>query len=238
MRIQRSTLVGTAVALALFGGNLPQVARADGQISPAQGQRKPGAVHASPSGSRGSAGAQASRSEAGAQPVASPSASEETNVLNPIVVTGSAYPERRFDVSYAINSLTADKIKELAPSSYSDLLGDVPGIQVESTGGDAENVTRVRGIPGDRTGLIVEQDGLPLWPQTDGLYFNSTDGMNRFDLMTQRVEIVRGGPAPIYASSATAIANNITVTGGPTAKGAAELTLGDTGLYRADVYQS
>jgi iron complex outermembrane recepter protein len=194
---------------------------------------------ASANGSDGSADNQASESNGRPQPVASsPSASEETNVLNPIVVTGSAYPERRFDVSYAINSLTADKIKELAPSSYSDLLGDVPGIQVESTGGEAENVTRVRGIPGDRTGLIVEQDGLPLWPQTDGLFFDSTDGMNRFDLMTQRVEIVRGGPAPVYASSATAIANNITVSGGPIAKGAAELTLGDTGLYRADVYQS
>ena len=229
MRIGRSTLVGTAVAMALFGANFPAGAQqqptandANGQSSTAHGQRKPGAAPADSSGQRGATSA----------------SSDESSALNPVVVTGSAYPERRFNVSYAVNSLSARKIKELAPSSYSDLLGDVPGIQVESTGGDAENVTRVRGIPGDRTGLIVEQDGLPLWPQTDGLYFNSTDGMNRFDLMTQRVEIVRGGPAPIYASSATAIANNITVTGGPTAKGAAELTLGDTGLYRADIYQS
>ncbi|HET9106771.1 MAG TPA: TonB-dependent receptor [Steroidobacteraceae bacterium] len=229
--------MGTAVALALFGGNLPPVAHADGQSNPAQGRRGSGATLASSNGSSGSAARRASNTEVG-RARARPSTTEETNTLDPIVVTGSAYPERRFNVSYAVNSLSAKKIKELAPSSYSDLLGEVPGIQVESTGGDAENVTRVRGIPGDRTGLIVEQDGLPLWPQTDGLYFNSTDGMNRFDLMTERVEIVRGGPAPIYASSATAIANNITVSGGPVSKGAAELTLGDTGLYRGDVYQS
>lgn len=62
--------------------------------------------------------------------------------------------------------------------------------------------------------------------------------MNRYDLMTERVEIVRGGPAPIYASSAAAIANNITVSGGPVARGKAQLTLGDTGLYRLDAMQS
>ncbi|RAX29028.1 TonB-dependent receptor, partial [Enterococcus sp. HPCN18] len=41
-----------------------------------------------------------------------------------------------------------------------------------------------------------------------------------------------------YASSAAAIANNITVTGGPQARGKAQVTLGDTGLYRLDAMQS
>ncbi|ESQ83639.1 hypothetical protein ABENE_20215 [Asticcacaulis benevestitus DSM 16100 = ATCC BAA-896] len=155
-----------------------------------------------------------------------------------VVVTGSARPQRRFDVSYAVNSLSAEAIQKLAPKSYADLMGSVPGIQVETTGGEAQNVTRLRGIPGDRFGMIVQQDGLALYPQSDGFFFNSGEGMNRFDLMTQRVEIVRGGPAPIYGSGASAIINNITVTGSAQTKGEAQLTLGDTGLYRADVYQS
>ncbi|WP_287460519.1 TonB-dependent receptor plug domain-containing protein, partial [Sphingomonas sp.] len=155
-----------------------------------------------------------------------------------IIVTGSARAQRRFDVSYAINSLSQANVEKIAPKSYADLLGTVPGIQVEATGGEVQNITRVRGIPTDRGYLIFQQDGLPLYHEIDGVFFNSGEGMNRYDLMTERVEIVRGGPAPIYASSAAAIANNITVSGGPQARGKAQVTLGDTGLYRLDAMQS
>ncbi|WP_184017397.1 TonB-dependent receptor domain-containing protein [Sphingobium boeckii] len=155
-----------------------------------------------------------------------------------IIVTGAARAQRRFDVSYAVNSLSQEDVQRIAPKNFADLLSTVPGIQVEATGGEVQNITRVRGIPTDRGYLIFQQDGLPLYHEIDGQFFNSGEGMNRFDLMTERVEIVRGGPAPIYASSAAAIANNITVTGGPESRGKAQITLGDTGLYRLDAMQS
>ncbi|MES1984295.1 MAG: TonB-dependent receptor [Pseudomonadota bacterium] len=169
-------------------------------------------------------------------PSAAPDADAEPQ--SDIVVTGSARAHRRFDVSYAVNSLSVDEVQRIAPKNFADLLGTVPGIQVEATGGEVQNITRVRGIPTDRGYLIFQQDGLPLYHEIDGVFFNSGDGMNRYDLMTERVEIVRGGPAPIYASSAAAIANNITVTGGPESRGKAQITLGDTGLYRLDAMQS
>lgn len=171
------------------------------------------------------------------QPATGPEA-EDADEQTDIVVTGSARAQRRFDVSYAVNSLSQDEVEKIAPKSFADLLGTVPGIQVEATGGEVQNITRVRGIPTDRGYLIFQQDGLPLYHEVDGVFFNSGEGMNRFDLMTERVEIVRGGPAPIFASSAAAIANNITVTGGPEARGRAQITLGDTGLYRLDAMQS
>jgi len=155
-----------------------------------------------------------------------------------IIVTGTARPQRRFDVSYAVNSLSQKDISKLAPRSYSDLVASVPGIQVESSGGEAQEITRVRGLPGDRFGFVVQQDGMPLYHDINGDIFNSGDGMNRLDLMTDRVEIVRGGPAPIYASYAAAIANNITVSGTQQAKGAAQITVGEGSLYRLDAMQS
>lgn len=155
-----------------------------------------------------------------------------------IIVTGAARAQRRFDVSYAVNSLGQEDVQRIAPKSFADLLGTVPGIQVEATGGEVQNVTRVRGIPTDRGYLIFQQDGLPLYHEIDGVFFNSGEGMHRFDLMNERVEIVRGGPAPIYASSAAAIANNILVTGDESPRGKAQLTLGDTGLYRLDAMQA
>ncbi len=176
--------------------------------------------------------------EQDATQTAAPETEAEETAQSDIVVTGSARAQRRFDVSYAVNSLGQDEVQRIAPKNFADLLGTVPGIQVEATGGEVQNITRVRGIPTDRGYLIFQQDGLPLYHEIDGVFFNSGEGMNRFDLMTERVEIVRGGPAPIYASSAAAIANNITVSGGPDARGKAQLTLGDTGLYRLDAMQS
>ena len=79
-----------------------------------------------------------------------------------IIVTGSARAQRRFDVSYAVNSLSQADVQKIAPKSFADLLGTVPGIQVEATGGEVQNITRVRGIPTDRGYLIFQQDGLPL----------------------------------------------------------------------------
>ena len=167
-----------------------------------------------------------------------PRKADENAMESDIIVTGAARAQRRFDVSYAVNSLSQDEIQRIAPKNFAELLGTIPGIQVEATGGEVQNITRVRGIPTDRGYLIFQQDGLPLYHEIDGVFFNSGEGMNRFDLMTERVEVVRGGPAPIFASSAAAIANNITVTGSDVSRGKAQVTLGDTGLYRLDLMQS
>ncbi|MDQ2819766.1 MAG: TonB-dependent receptor [Pseudomonadota bacterium] len=154
-----------------------------------------------------------------------------------VVVTGSARPQRRFDVSYAVNSLSQADIQKLAPQNMADLLGKMPGIQVEATGGEVQNVTRVRGIPTDDGYALFQQDGLPLMTEINGFYFRG-DSMNRYDLMTKTIEIVRGGPASIYASQAAAIVNSTTVTGTDTNKGKAQVTVGTTGLKRLDMVQS
>lgn len=154
-----------------------------------------------------------------------------------VVVTGSARPQRRFDVSYAVNSLSQADIQKLAPQNMADLLGKMPGIQVEATGGEVQNVTRVRGIPTDDGYALFQQDGLPLMTEINGFYFRG-DSINRYDLMTKTMEIVRGGPASIYASQAAAIVNSTTVTGTDTTKGKAQVTVGTTGLKRLDMVQS
>lgn len=155
-----------------------------------------------------------------------------------VIVTGSAKAQRRFDVSYAVNLLRGQNIAEIAPLNYADLLSTIPGIQVEATGGEVQNITRVRGIPTDRGYLIFQQDGLPFYPEIDGYFFNAGDGMNRTDLMTGRVEVMRGGSSPVYASSAAAISNNILVEGSDTSSGKVQLTIGDTNFYRGDIMQS
>ncbi|TFW16350.1 TonB-dependent receptor [Duganella callida] len=177
-------------------------------------------------------------SPAFAQQAAAPAAPvAESGEVESVVVTGSARPQRRFDVSYAVNALSQNEVQKLAPQNIADLLGKLPGIQVEATGGEVQNITRVRGIPTDDGLALFQQDGLPLFTEINGFFFRG-DSLNRYDLMTKTVEVVRGGPAPIYASQAAAIVNSSTVTGTDQTRGKAQVTLGTTGLARLDLYQS
>ncbi|WCP13993.1 Vitamin B12 transporter BtuB [Sphingobium sp. AntQ-1] len=154
-----------------------------------------------------------------------------------IIVTGSTRAQRRFDVSYAINTISNEDIEKIAPVNFADLIGQLPGFQTEITGGEVQNIYRIRGLPNDGGFVSFQQDGLPLFHENDGVFFRG-DAILKQDLMTDHVEVVRGGPAPVYASYSGAIINAITVTGNDVARGKAQLTLGDTGLYRLDAYQA
>ncbi|SNS15889.1 Outer membrane receptor proteins, mostly Fe transport [Sphingomonas laterariae] len=154
-----------------------------------------------------------------------------------IVVTGSTRAQRRFDVSYAINTLSPVDVEKIAPVNFADLIGQLPGFQTEITGGEVQNIYRIRGLPNDGGFVSFQQDGLPLFHENDGVFFRG-DAILKQDLMTDRVEVVRGGPAPVYASYSGAIINAITVTGSDEHRGKAQITLGDTGLYRLDAYQA
>jgi iron complex outermembrane receptor protein len=161
----------------------------------------------------------------------------EDGSLNEIVVTGSNRAQRQFDASYAVSVLNQETVQKLAPTNISDLISRAPGIYSESTGGEVQNVYRLRGIPDEGSFVAIQEDGVSLYPENSGTFFK-TEGLTRFDLMTEQVEIVRGGPSPIYSSNAAAIVNFKTRHGTPTSKGAVRATVGDTELYRLDGYYS
>jgi len=167
---------------------------------------------------------------------AAPAAADETKG-DDIIVTGSTRAERRFDVSYAVNTISQEDVEKIAPVNFADLIGQLPGFQTEITGGEVQNIYRIRGLPNDGGFVSFQQDGLPLFHENDGVFFRG-DAILKQDLMTDHVEVVRGGPAPVYASYSGAIVNAITVTGSEEARGKAQVTLGDTGLYRLDAYQA
>ena len=166
-----------------------------------------------------------------------PSAAASDTTASDIIVTGSTRAERRFDVSYAVNTISQEDFEKIAPVNFADLIGQLPGFQTEITGGEVQNIYRIRGLPNDGGFVSFQQDGLPLFHENDGVFFRG-DAILKQDLMTDHVEVVRGGPAPVYASYSGAIINAITVTGDETPRGKAQLTLGDTGLYRLDAYQA
>lgn len=121
-----------------------------------------------------------------------------------IVVTGRAVeaPLRETELSYAVTRIDAATLARKGPLSTADLFTQIPGFWVESTGGEASNNVRSRGIPTDGySSVALLEDGLPV--QYDGgLGYLNTDQIFRADSTVDRVEAVRGGPSAIFMPNA------------------------------------
>ncbi len=108
----------------------------------------------------------------------------------------------RLDSSYAVTRLNASAIDMSGALSAADLLKAVPGLWVESSGGEASNNIRARGIPRDGySSIAVLEDGLPV-QHDPGLGYLNADQSFRIDDTLSAVEVVRGGPAAVFASNA------------------------------------
>lgn len=158
-----------------------------------------------------------------------------------VVVTGSAKRTLKKDSTYTINTLSAEEIRKLAPISTADMLQNVPGIFAEgSTAGEASNNITVRGLPVTGGYRYAPQliDGLP-WYEEPEVPFMNNDVAVRDDLMTKRVEVVKGGTGGIlYSNGLGATVNHITRTGGQKFEGGYKLEIADYNFVRNDLFVS
>ncbi|MFA5964532.1 MAG: TonB-dependent receptor [Sphingomonas sp.] len=156
-----------------------------------------------------------------------------------IVVTGRVGTSQREKtaLSYAFSAISRDDLDREAPASTAELFRQVPGFWVESSGGEAGNNVRARGIPTDGFSAIAfAENGIPV--QYDGgLGYLNTDQSYRLDQTVERVEVVRGGPASLFMPNAPGgVANVITRSGLTTRGGHVEAIWGDRGYRRLDGY--
>ncbi|WP_226668498.1 TonB-dependent receptor [Microbulbifer aggregans] len=160
-----------------------------------------------------------------------------SGVVEEVIVTARAGSGElhKADASYAISSLSADDLNAANPRSTADILKSVPGFWVESSGGEASNNIRARGIPRDgyssvslqENGLAIQHDG--------GLGYLNADQSFRLDETIERVEIVRGGPSAIFASNAPGgVVNFITRKPYDAAESTVKVEMGDYGHTRVD----
>ncbi|GFE85496.1 TonB-dependent receptor domain-containing protein [Steroidobacter agaridevorans] len=160
--------------------------------------------------------------------------------IDEVVVTGTAEGVSKFETSYAVSTVNEDQIQLLAPQSTADLIGKLPGFYVEASGGESNNNISPRGLPGSSGTrfLAIVEDGMLFFQDPNEIYLNG-DSFARSDIMTERVEAVRSGAAPIFTSNAPAgVINTITRKGGDTAQGATRITWQDSGMQRLDAYAS
>lgn len=177
--------------------------------------------------------AQPERTKAGKQ-------EELAQTLDTIVVSGSAQSRglRKSQASFSITTATPEQIDDAAPSSTADLLKVVPGVWVEATGGVSGANIDVRGFPGggDAPFVTMQLDGSPIFPPPT-LSFLENSTLFRLDETVDHVEVLRGGPSPVFSNGQPgATVNFIQKRGGPTPEGEARFTAGSHGLYRFDGY--
>ncbi|MEX2125857.1 MAG: TonB-dependent receptor [Woeseia sp.] len=133
-----------------------------------------------------------------------------TFAMEEIVVTGTASKVRtKYESSVGITTFDRTDIERYLPASTAELISAVPGFWVESTAGTTQGNVFARGIVQDGgyryVGLI--EDGLPVYPVFE-LSFYNPDQFIRVSESITRVEVVRGGTAPIFTAGAVGGAIN------------------------------
>lgn len=158
-----------------------------GRAHPLRGRLR--LAQASPSGARGN------EPTAGSDP------------LEEVIVTGVFSSRAEKGAPVAITTLDAERLGQLAPVSAADYLKDVPGVFVNSALGEIRNIVYTRGINANsqdgNNGYFytsLQEDGLPV--QNVLATNNGPDYYARPDIMTKRIEAVRGGASAIAGPNA------------------------------------
>jgi iron complex outermembrane receptor protein len=163
--------------------------------------------------------------------------------LDQVVVTGSVTPRTKLETALAITTLDRSLIDTTAPRSTAEMLKLVPGLYLESSGGEVGNNLVARGVAtnGGVSGYLyvaLQEDGLPILSESN-FRFTQADTFIRVTNFVDHIEALRGGSAGVFASSdPLGIVNFITREGGRQAQGELKLEAGDSGLFRQEGWVS
>lgn len=175
-----------------------------------------------------------------AAPAPEAAAPEDQATVVIVVGTPGGKGINKLKASYAVTNITANDLLQANPKASSEVLTLVPGIWVESSGGVGGANIFVRGFPGtgDAQFVTFQLNGTPIYPATS-LSFLDNSVMFRTDETIQRVEALRGGPSPIFASGQPGLTTNFVLKeGGDVTKGDVKATFTDYGTRRVDAVMS
>ncbi len=129
---------------------------------------------------------------------------EAPTPLAELIVTGAHAGEvtRKAETAYAVTVISQSRLGSMDASALAGVVALTPGYWVESSGGEASNNIRARGVPLDGySSVAVLEDGLPVQHDA-GVGFLNPDQLFRPSMGLERIEVLRGGPAAVLASQA------------------------------------
>ena len=159
-----------------------------------------------------------------------------------IIVSGTpgGVGVRKIDAGYAVTNIDADQIVKLSPKSTADLFKAVPGVWVESSGGESGANVFVRGFPGggDAPFLTISIDGSPIYPAPT-LSFLENSSIFRLDETIETMEALRGGPNPVVSNGQPGLRTNFRLKrGSEDTEAIFKYTTSDYDLQRIDAMVS
>jgi outer membrane receptor protein involved in Fe transport len=171
----------------------------------------------------------------------SPSPSTDQTGSDEIIVVGTAGAgTRRQDAAFAVTSIDDEALDRLAPATSAEALRLVPGVSVETSGGQNGANVFVRGYPsgGDAEYVTFQTQGVPFFPPPT-LSFLENSQLIRIDETIARIEAVRGGTGALFSSGQPGLTVNfVQREGGRDFEGLAKLSVTDFGELRGDGYVS
>jgi len=123
--------------------------------------------------------------------------------LEQFIISGTVAPRRQMDTPSSITTIDPDAIKIAVPRGAPELMKLVPGIYVESAGGEGRANVYTRGIPqsGGYTFAGLQEDGMGVFAETNTRGI-APDMLTRLTGLVSRVESVRGGTAGVFMNNA------------------------------------
>jgi outer membrane receptor protein involved in Fe transport len=128
-------------------------------------------------------------------------AQDQDEVIEEIIVTGVVKPTTKFESSASVTSLSSEDMWKYAPRSTAEIFRNIPGIQAESSSGDANANVKVRGMPissGGARYVSFQEDGFPTLLNGD-VAFATADSWLRADTTLSSIQSIRGGTAATQA---------------------------------------
>jgi outer membrane receptor protein involved in Fe transport len=153
-----------------------------------------------------------------------------------VVVTATRTPEPLNRVPASVSLVTAAQIRDIPAKGLDDVLQLTPGMTLSAMGPDVGHPTAynegMRGLPTTETRMLVLMDGVPVNDPFFGYIQWNRIPLDNID----RVEVVRGGGAPLWGDTAMGGVVNVITRVPKTPEFDLDVAGGSYGTYRVSGY--
>ena len=149
-------------------------------------------------------------------------------VIEEVIVTAQKRAESLQDVPVSVSALTRSNLERLRLRDTTEIVAQIPNLQLNGTAGDAIPIFSLRGV--SMNDYSFNQNS-PVAPYVDEVYKGNPAflGIQTFDL--ERIEVLRGPQGTLYGKNSTGGAVNF-ITAKPGAERDGYLTIGGGNFNR------